>query len=290
MSVPSYPDSLSPSRAADFQTCALLYRLRSIDKLPEPPSPAAIRGTLVHAALERMFAEPPSARTKETVISNFVSAALDLEFSQPTEFAALVEGMQSHSVEDELLRQVETLVHSYFELEDPRRLQPFSLEQELTTQLEPHFSIRGFVDRIDKAPDGRIRIVDYKTGKAPHPRYEAKALFQLKFYALMWWKNTGDIPALLQLMYLGNTKVIRYSPSESDLVATERKIIALRDAIARCVSEGFRPTSGPLCGWCAYKELCPEFGGTPPPLPDVNALVGQPPSRPAPTTTPTSQP
>jgi len=33
--------SLSPSRASDFKTCPLLYRFRSIDRLPEPPSPAA---------------------------------------------------------------------------------------------------------------------------------------------------------------------------------------------------------------------------------------------------------
>ena len=55
--------SLSPSRAADFMTCPLLYRFRVIDRLPEPPSPAAARGTLVHAVLERLFDEPAGGRT-----------------------------------------------------------------------------------------------------------------------------------------------------------------------------------------------------------------------------------
>ncbi|MGH3396081.1 MAG: PD-(D/E)XK nuclease family protein, partial [Streptosporangiaceae bacterium] len=50
--------SRSPSRAADFMTCPLLYRFRVVDRLPEPPSPAAARGTLVHAVLERLFDEP----------------------------------------------------------------------------------------------------------------------------------------------------------------------------------------------------------------------------------------
>src|SRR5215471_3525620 len=59
---PSGP-SLSPSRAADFMACPLLYRFRVIDRLPEPPSPAAARGTLVHAVLERLFDEPAPART-----------------------------------------------------------------------------------------------------------------------------------------------------------------------------------------------------------------------------------
>src|SRR5215510_14634629 len=58
--------SLSPSRAGDFLTCPLLYRFRVIDRLPEPPSAAAARGTLVNAVLERLFDEPPARRTPET--------------------------------------------------------------------------------------------------------------------------------------------------------------------------------------------------------------------------------
>src|SRR5437773_6851736 len=57
--------SLSPSRAGDFMTCPLLYRFRVIDRLPEPPSPAATRGTLVHAVLERLFDHPAAERTPE---------------------------------------------------------------------------------------------------------------------------------------------------------------------------------------------------------------------------------
>src|SRR5215468_12423542 len=55
--------SLSPSRAADFLTCPLLYRFRVIDRLPEAPSQAMARGTLVHAVLERLFDEPAADRS-----------------------------------------------------------------------------------------------------------------------------------------------------------------------------------------------------------------------------------
>src|SRR5215470_1382992 len=55
--------SLSPSRAADFKTCPLLYRFRSIDRLPEPPTPDQARGTLVHAVLEALFDAPAGGRT-----------------------------------------------------------------------------------------------------------------------------------------------------------------------------------------------------------------------------------
>src|SRR3954468_22196120 len=64
--VPEAPTvSLSPSRAGDFMTYPLLYRFRVIDRLPEPPSPAAARGTLVHAVLERLFDSPAAERTQQ---------------------------------------------------------------------------------------------------------------------------------------------------------------------------------------------------------------------------------
>src|SRR5438093_1561382 len=61
--------SLSPSRAGDFMTCPLLYRFRVIDKLPEKPSPAATRGTLVHSVLERLFDDPATQRTADRAMS-----------------------------------------------------------------------------------------------------------------------------------------------------------------------------------------------------------------------------
>lgn len=63
MSTSQQPTSLSPSRASDFMQCPLLYRFRVIDKLPEKPSEAATRGTLVHAVLERLFDAPAAERT-----------------------------------------------------------------------------------------------------------------------------------------------------------------------------------------------------------------------------------
>jgi putative RecB family exonuclease len=63
--------------------------------------------------------------------------------------------------------------------------------------------------------------------------------------------------------------VLRYSPDESDLLATERKVEALWKAIVTAQETGdWRPRRSALCGWCAHQGLCPEWGGTPPPLPE----------------------
>src|SRR3954465_4490651 len=54
--------SLSPSRASDFMACPLLFRFRTVDRLPEPSSPEAARGTVVHKVLEVLFALPAAER------------------------------------------------------------------------------------------------------------------------------------------------------------------------------------------------------------------------------------
>ena len=56
---------LSPSRISDYQQCPQLYNYRVIQKLPEPISLDAERGTLVHSILEELMAQPTSDRTLE---------------------------------------------------------------------------------------------------------------------------------------------------------------------------------------------------------------------------------
>ncbi len=156
----------------------------------------------------------------------------------------------------------------WFTLEDPQRLEP--AERELYVEAEiDGLTLRGYIDRLDEAPDGRLRVVDYKTGRAPMVRFEGRALFQMKFYALALWRARGVLPSMLQLVYLREGEVLRYAPDEADLLATERKVQALWKAIGRAAAEqDWRPSPSRLCSWCSYQPLCPAFGGTPPPLPD----------------------
>ena len=161
------------------------------------------------------------------------------------------------------------MLERYFTLEDPRRLEPASRELYVETVLESGLQLRGYIDRVDVAPTGEVRVVDYKTGRAPRADFEARALFQMKFYALVLWRLRGTVPRLLQLMYLGNGEILRYAPDEADLRATERKVEALWKAIRRAMDSGeWRHRPSRLCDWCDHQQRCPEFGGTPPPLPE----------------------
>ncbi len=263
--------ALSPSRAADFMQCPLLYRFRVVDRLPQIPSPAAVRGTVVHAVLERLFDLPAAERTVEAA-RELVAPQWDRVRSETPELASLFDGEPAAVAE--WLTGAEDLLGRWFELEDPTRLEPADRELYVETVIEDGLVLRGYVDRLDVAPDGRMRVVDYKTGRAPREAYEAKALFQMKFYALVLWRLRGSVPALLQLVYLGSGEILRYAPDEADLLATERKVRALWAAIERAATTGdWRASPGRLCDWCDHRALCPAWGGTPPPLPDDAAVL-----------------
>jgi putative RecB family exonuclease len=258
------PPSLSPSRASDFMTCPLLYRFRVIDRLPERPSPAATRGTMVHAVLERLFDLPAIERVPARAHAMIAPEWERLLEAEP-ELAALFDDDEGR---DEWLTSAAGLLDSYFALEDPTVLEPAERELFVECDLESGLRLRGYVDRLDEAPGGALRVVDYKTGRAPREGFEAKAMFQMRFYALVLWRLRGEVPRLLQLLYLGSGEVLRYEPDEADLRATERKVLALWDAIARATEQGdWRPSPSKLCDWCDHQALCPAFGGTPPELP-----------------------
>jgi putative RecB family exonuclease len=263
--------ALSPSRASDFMQCPLLYRFRVIDKLPQAPSAAAARGTLVHSVLERVFDLPAAGRTLDAAAAMVAPQWAALLEAEP-ELAELVDGDDPEALAL-WVKDAVTLVERWFSLEDPTRLEPAERELYVETDLDG-LTLRGYVDRLDVAPTGEVRVVDYKTGRSPSELFEGKALFQMKFYALVLWRLNGTVPRMLQLVYLGNSEIVRYTPDEADLLATERKLKALWQAIEHAASTGdWRPRTSRLCDWCDHRALCPAWGGTPPELPEGAALL-----------------
>ncbi|MFD8612010.1 RecB family exonuclease [Streptomyces sp. NPDC059631] len=264
---PAPPSSLSPSRAGDFMQCPLLYRFRVIDRLPEKPSEAATRGTLVHAVLERLFDAPAAERTAPRAKALVPGQWDRLRQARP-ELVELFADDTDGERAARWLAEAERLVERWFTLEDPTRLEPAERELFVEAELDSGLRLRGIIDRVDVAPTGEVRIVDYKTGKAPRPEYAEGALFQMKFYALVVWRLKRVVPRRLQLVYLGSGDVLTYDPVMADLERVERKLLALWEAIRLATETGeWRPRPTKLCGWCDHREHCPEFGGTPPPYP-----------------------
>ncbi|WP_433650948.1 RecB family exonuclease [Micromonospora zamorensis] len=263
---PTVRASLSPSRAADFKTCPLLYRFRSIDRLPERTTMEQARGTLVHAVLERLFDLPAQGRTPAAA-DDLVAPQWDRLVTEQPELAGVFDGAEPADPV-EFLRSAAGLLEGYFAVEDPTRLEPAERESLISAVVDDELLIRGYLDRLDVAPDGALRVVDYKTGGAPREAFEARALFQLKFYALVLWRTRGVVPRVLRLLYLRDAEVLDYTPDADELVRFERTVVALWRAIEQATArQDFRPRPSKLCDWCSHQALCPTFGGTPPPFP-----------------------
>ena len=255
--------ALSPSRAGDFRQCPLMYRLRVVDRIPEEPSAAATLGTLVHSVLEHLYDRPAAERTEATA-----SAMLEPQWRAMLERDPALAALHADAAaEAAWLSDGRGRLATYFTMENPQRLEPAGREEFVELQLEDGPLLRGFIDRIDVAPDGSIRIIDYKTGKTPLPQYGHKEKFQMRFYALLVERLRGRRPALLQLLFLkdGGTLVLR--PSDDDLAQIEFEVRELWDEILGAARAGaFRPKKSKLCGWCSFQSLCPEFGGEAPAL------------------------
>jgi putative RecB family exonuclease len=258
--------ALSPSRAADFKQCPLLYRFRAIDRLPEPPSTAQLRGSVVHAALEQLYGLPAAERGPQAVDA-LVDPAWEQVIADEPELAGQLDTEQ----QTQLLDEARKLLSGYYRLEDPTRFDPQSCEQRIEVELADGTLLRGIIDRIDVAPTGELRVVDYKTGKAPpeaRALAEFKAMFQMKFYAVALLRSRGVLPTRLRLIYLADGQLLDYSPDEAELLRFEKTLTAIWRAIQSAGATGdFRPRPSRMCDWCPHHEHCPIFGGTPPPYP-----------------------
>lgn len=265
-------NALSPSRANDFVQCPLKFRFRTIDKIPEPPSPAAFRGTLVHAVLEHLFDLEAEQRTPDAAIGMIPGQFETLSVKDPN----VGDMYRSSADKQELFDTARALVEAYFALEMPERLEPARREQFVTVTMENGLKLRGFIDRVDRAPGGEVRLVDYKTGKQPKPQYGREADFQMRFYAFVQYMLDETLVHTLQLMYLGSGSIKSFHPTLPDIRRTHDEILDIWGDITKAAVSGeWRPRKSPLCNWCHFKPMCPAWGNEAPEPPAITEIVGR---------------
>jgi len=252
------PMSLSPSSVSAFKDCPLAFKFGYLDRLPQPPSPAASKGTMVHRALELLHDRPPAERTIDAAIADLGRARIEMaDHPDITELEL---------TDDELDRfhaQAEELVHRYFLLEDPTKVHAIGLELKLAATIG-RLTLRGIIDRLDLDEDGELIVTDYKTGAVPSEFFEQSRMGGVHIYALLCEKVFGKRPARVQLLYLSKPEAIIALPSEQSVRGVERKTTAIWTAVERACSTGdFRPNPGRLCDYCTFKPYCPAHGGDP---------------------------
>ena len=252
------PTSLSPSRVDAFTTCPLAFRFASIEKLPEPPSIHATKGSLVHRALELLFTEDPADRTLTTALSALDRAVT--EYQTDPEFTLLA---LSPEAEATFVDDAERLVRKYFTMEDPTAIREIGIELRLEVQVGA-LTLRGIIDRLELDDEGGLVVTDYKTGRPPFSSQEQSKLAGVHFYAFMCQQLFGRRPSRVQLLYLSTGETIVARPTEQSVKFLPRRTLAVFNAVEKaCLAGDFRPHTSNLCKVCAFQQWCPAFGGDP---------------------------
>lgn len=252
------PTSLTPSKVAAFKDCALAFRFSVIDHLPEPPSAPAVKGTLVHRALELLLQMPAAERTRLAGQACLAQARTDL--AEDPEFVGLGLGPEA---EAEFAAQAAVLVERYFDLEDPSKVEPVGLELKIEVEVGS-LTLRGIIDRLERDADGGLVVTDYKTGGTPPVFAEQQRLGGVHFYAYLCEQFYGERPSRVQLLYLAEPVAIVAYPTEQSIRGLRQRTAAIWQAVERaCEREDFRPRTSRLCDWCSFQAYCPAFGGDP---------------------------
>jgi putative RecB family exonuclease len=253
------PSTLSPSKITAFTNCPLAFRFSVVEHLPEPPSLPALKGTLVHRALELLFTEyPPGSRSRDAA-----QKALDAAWRELQDGDEL-DGLRLDEAETiAFLVDARVLVDRYLELEDPDGVRAIGLELNLSTEIDG-VTVRGIIDRLDELDDGSLAVVDYKTGRAPRTEQSKSRLSGVQMYALMCEAELGRRPSVIRLLYLRDRIVISAAPTDQAMRGTRQRALGVWSAIERaCKDDDFRPNPSSLCRFCAFQAYCPSFGGDP---------------------------
>ena len=249
------PPYLSPSSSSTFNSCQKRWEFRYIHRLADPPGEAAIAGTFAHQVLELLMEEPGEARTIDR--AKLIAREVWPETAELEEFKAL--GFDE--AEERRFRWLAwTAIEGLWKIEDPTKVVVVANEQKVDTHLGD-VPFRGIVDRLERSessPDSALIVSDYKSGKAPSPRFADGRLEQVLLYAAAIEASTGERPTSARLLYLGQS-IIEAEVTEQSISHAVGSLGETWVAVNTAVETNeFKASPGPLCGWCPYAGNCPE--------------------------------
>lgn len=246
-------DYLSYSQIETFRVCPLHYKLKYILKVPTPPSSSQSFGISIHDTLKDFYI---SLKAGKKASKKLLLQILEEDW--------IHEGFTSKSHERKFFEKAREYLSDYFETEYDKERIPVLLEQPFTIPLQnENFSrplkIGGKIDRVDEIGDGKIEIIDYKTGANVPTQKQVDHDMQLTFYAIAATAikeppfNKKPEEVKLTLYYFDNKKKISTTRTKSDLEKAKEEIFKIREQMEK---SDFRCSGGILCDRCEYKLLC----------------------------------
>ena len=234
---------LSFSQINSFNTCPLQYRYRYIQRIPVPSSAAQSFGTSVHNALNKFYQQICKGEkpTKEDLLKILKSAWVSLGYSSKTH-------------EEKMKKEAKRMLERFYEQIDWKII-PKSLEQLFAIKITPQLKVGGRIDRVDEI-DGKLEVIDYKTGKVMEQKDVDKSL-QMTVYALaavnqgIYGRKPEDL--LLTFYFLNTGEKISTKRTKKQLQEAKKELIEKAKEIGK---SKFEPTPGRLCDFCDYKLIC----------------------------------
>ncbi|MEO3756736.1 ATP-dependent DNA helicase [Mycobacterium sp. B14F4] len=128
---------------------------------------------------------------------------------------------------------------------------------------QPQVRVRGRIDRLERDTEGRLVVVDVKTGKSPVTKDDAQRHAQLAMYQLAVAEGLlaqGDSPGGGRLVYLGKTGTSGVAEREQEPLTADGRA-EWRDSVERAAAA----TQGPDfvarindgCSHCPVRAMCP---------------------------------
>jgi DNA helicase-2/ATP-dependent DNA helicase PcrA len=237
---------LSYSQLDTYDRCPRRYLYSSVLNLRGRSGRHAVAGNAIHAALEEFYKRFKHARDAKL---DDLLALFDEEFRK-AEFDNELERRQHYDDGVEMAK-------AFFEAEKGRTTQPVELEKSFEFMLGDT-RIRGRIDRIDKHPDGRFEVIDYKSGRIDSKKSYANENLQLPIYAMAM----DELKMKLKCATIYGLKEGKRVTLNRGEDLTEEAIARARARIleiAKAVRAGrFEPLPSPQnCDWCDFRMLCP---------------------------------
>ena len=252
------PEQFSFSQLAAFSNCPLQYKFSFILKIPAPEdNPSLIFGRVMHSVLFDFLS--PLISGRQALQTSLFGAEKDSPLNKNRLMAIFKERWQSDGYETKEQREE-------FLAKGKKSLELFwqywqGLENREILFLEKRFSfkisgeiMKGAIDRVDILPDGRLEIVDYKTGN-PKKDLDYKFRRQLILYQLFLEEFLGREIARLSYYYLENGSVVSFEATEKEKEKLRQEI---GEEIAAIKKGQFPAKPGEMCKFCDFKGIC-EF-------------------------------
>jgi putative RecB family exonuclease len=261
------PGWVSPSQLSTYESCPLRYYFGTVLGWREGPTTWTVAGNLVHDTFEALYRLPPVERDQER------ATALLRETAEAT-FAA--PDTARFRTDTEVAHRAQSSVENLYLLESPTTLDVDGADLESPVDADlAGVRFGGRLDRLTREP--YLRLTDYKTGKRPQPGHLGKALRQLFLYVVAL-RAVGVAVAEVELLYVFANARVRRPVFPAVLADTERALRGMRTASEADVERSaWQARKGALCGFCAFKPVCPAFrpGGPAPGSPESDAVLAQ---------------